>query len=103
MVLGAAALIVKLRVLETPPPGAGFETVTLAAPALAISLAAICAVNCVAETKVVVRFCPFQRTVAPLTKLLPLTVSVKAAPPAEAEAGFKVVNVGVGLVAMPAC
>ena len=47
-----------------------------------------------AESKVVVRGEPFHLTVAPLTKLLPLTVNVNAGPPAVAELGLKVVSVG---------
>ena len=74
------ALIVKVRALDTAPPG--FRTVTEALPATAISAAGIAAVSWVALTKVVVRFAPFQRTTEPLTKLLPFTVSVKAGPPA---------------------
>ena len=45
------------------------------------------ALNWVALTKVVVRAAPFQRTADPETKLLPLTVSVKAGPPAVALLG----------------
>ena len=41
---------------------------------------------------------PFQRTVEPLTKLVPLTVRVKAAPPAVAEEGLRLVVVGTGLL-----
>ena len=43
------------------------------------------------------RLDPFQRTVDELTKLVPLTVSVKAAPPAVAEEGLRLVIVGTGL------
>ena len=86
-----APVIVKVRALETAPPG--FCTVTEALPAAAMSAAVIAAVSCVALTKVVVRFAPFQRTTEPLTKLLPFTVSVKAAPPAAALFGEREVNV----------
>ena len=88
-----APVIVKVRALEIAPPG--FCTVTEAVPAAAMSAAGIAAVSWVALTKVVVRFAPFQRTTEPLTKLLPFTVSVKAAPPAAALLGATVVNVGV--------
>ena len=44
--------------------------------AVATSAAAIAAVSWVALTKVVVRAAPFQRTLEPLTKLVPVTVSV---------------------------
>ena len=43
---------------DGPPPGAGLTTVTVAVPALAISLAGIAAVRLVALPNVVVRFAP---------------------------------------------
>src|SRR5262249_27447402 len=82
---------------DEPPPGAGLKTVTCAVPALATSLAGICAVNCVALTKAVCRSAPFQRTIAPLTKLVPVTVKLKAALPACAAFGFELASGGVGL------
>ena len=84
------APIVKVRALDTAPPG--FCTVTEALPAAAISAAGIAAVSWVALTKVVVRFAPFQRTTEPLTKLLPFTVSVKAGPPPAALLGERELN-----------
>jgi len=93
-----AALIVKVWLLEVPPPGAGVNTVTVAVPAVTMSAAVIAAVSCVADTYVVVRLVPFHRTTEPLTKLLPLTVSVKAAPPAFADKGLRLVVTGTGLV-----
>src|SRR5438552_16680242 len=63
-----------------------------------MSLEGMAAVTCVPLTKVVVRAAPFHCTTAPETKLLPLTVSVKAAPPAVALFGTRVVRVGTGLV-----
>lgn len=92
-----AEFTAKFIALDTPLPGAGLKTVTLAAPAAAMSVAGIAAVNCVALVKVVVRLFPFQRTVAPLTKFAPVTVSVKPWPPATAELGFKPVSIGTGL------
>ena len=94
--VGAGLLTVKLTAVETTPPG--FSTVTAYVPAVAISPKVIAAVNCVPLTKVVVRFVPFHLTTAPETKLFPLTVSVKANPPAVAEAGDRVVMAGVGLM-----
>ena len=91
------ALMVNVTALDVPPPGAGLKTVTLAAPAVAISAAVMEAVNCVALTNVVVRLDPFHRTADPLTKLLPLIVSVKAAPPAAVEDGFRLLIAGTGL------
>jgi hypothetical protein len=94
-----AALIVKVWAFEVPPPGVGLNTVTVAVPAVTISEASIAAVSWVAETYVVVRFEPFHWTTEPLMKLLPFTVSVKAGPPAVAEAGLRPVVVGTGLLA----
>ena len=82
VVAGTGLLIVRVWALEVPPPGVGSNTVTWAVPATAVSAAGIAAVNRVAETNVVVRFAPFHCTTKPLKKPLPLTVSVKAAPPA---------------------
>ena len=72
-------------------------TVTLNVPAAAMSEAGIAAVTCVALTKLVVRLEPFHCTADPLTKLVPLTVSVMAKPPAVANEGLKLVIVGNGL------
>ena len=88
-----APVIVKVRALDTAPPG--FCTVSEALPAAAISAAVSAAVSWVALTKVVGRFAPFQRTTEPLTKLLPFTVSEKAGPPAAALLGEREVNVSV--------
>ena len=84
-------MIVKGRALDTT---LWFSTVTEAVPAAAMSLAGIWAVSWVALTKAVVRAAPFHCTPEPLTKLLPVTVSVKAAPPATALLGESVLNVG---------
>ena len=62
-----------------------------------MSAARIEAVTCVEEIYVVVRFEPFQRTTDPDTKFVPLTVNVKADPPAVAEEGLRLVVVGTGL------
>jgi hypothetical protein len=91
---GAACVIVKFRALDAAPPG--FITVTEAVPALVRSVAGIAAVSWVAPTKVVLRFVPFQSTTEPFTKLLPVTVSVKAGPPAAALLGERELNVGAG-------
>ena len=42
--------MVKLNPLDVPPPGVGFVTVTVAVPAVVISLARIDAVSCVLLT-----------------------------------------------------
>ena len=93
-----AALIVNDRLPDVPPPGAGFVTVTVAVPAVAISAAVIAAVNCVALTNVVVLAAPLNFTTDVDTKPVPLTVRVKAAPPAVALVGEREVAVGAGLL-----
>jgi hypothetical protein len=94
----ANPMIVKVWALEVPPPGVAFTTVTAAVPPDAMSAAVIAAVTWVGETYVVVRPDPFQFTVEPETKPVPLTVSVNAVPPAVAEAGLRLVVVGTGLL-----
>src|SRR5207244_9435656 len=73
--------------LDVPPPGAGLKIVTDAEPAAAISAAEMAAESCVAETYVVARSAPFQRTTELVTRFVPVTVSVKPGPPAVAEVG----------------
>lgn len=84
---GAGLLMVKVCAFEGPPPGDGFDTVTLAVPAVAISVAKIVAVTSVELRKVVARLELFHWTVAPFTKLLPFTVRVSPAPPTVALVG----------------
>jgi hypothetical protein len=86
--------IVKVCALDVPPPGVGLKTVTDAVPAVAMSEAGMAAVNCIAETNVVVRLDPFHCTTELLSKLLPFTVRVNAAPPAVAELGLKPLRTG---------
>jgi hypothetical protein len=97
---GFAAVIVNVTEFEIPPPGDGLNTVIVALPALAISLAEIEAVSWLALPKVVGRSAPFQRTRDEEMKLLPLTVSVKAAPPAVAEVGLMLVIAGTEFAAV---
>src|SRR5262245_66075782 len=87
--------------LQVPRAGPGSITVLCLHDAPPISVARIAAVTCVALTKVVVRGAPFQFATEPETKLLPLTVRVKAAPPAVALLGAKVVSTGTGFVVAP--
>src|SRR5262245_22362705 len=75
------AVMVKVKALESPPP-AGLNTVTWALPWPLISLAEIEARSWLADTNVVVRSAPFQRTTELLANPAPLTVRVKADPPA---------------------
>ena len=83
--------------MEVPPPGVGLFTVMAAVVPEAISEALMTAVSCVAETKVVVRLDPFQRTLEVGTKPLPLTVRTKLEPPAIVEVGLMLVVTGTGL------
>src|SRR6267143_5645078 len=101
--VGAGLLTGKVCAAEVPPPGAGVTTVTEAVPVAARSAAGIAAVSCVALTKVVVRAAPFHCTVAPFTKPLPVSVSVKPAPPTIALDGDSVVSVGAGLLIVKVC
>ena len=94
---GAGLLIVKVCAFEAPPPGAGFETVMLTVPAVAMSVVKIAAVTFVALTKVVVRLEWFHKTVVPFTKFVPFTVRVNAAPPAVALIGESDEVEGTGL------
>lgn len=92
------SFIVKKDGVETPPPGGGLNTVTLAVPVVAISLVEIDAFNCVLLTKVVVRLEPFQRTIETLTNPKPLTVRVNSGSPAVALFGEIIVIEGDGLL-----
>ena len=85
-------LIVNVSLFETAP--SGLRTVTGAEPAVAMSAAAMAAVTRVTLTNVVVRATPFQKSVAPETKLLPSAVRVKAGSPAVALLGVSVVRTG---------
>ena len=69
-----AALIANDTDADVPPPGAGFVTVTVAVPAVAISAAVIAAVSCVALTNVVVLAAPLNFTTDVDTKPVPFTV-----------------------------
>src|SRR5205823_13792749 len=101
--VGDELFTVNVCAAEVPPPGAGVTTVTCGVPADARSEAGIAAASWVALTKVVVRAAPFQRTLEPLTKLLPFRVRVKAAPPTVALAGDSDVSVGAGLFTANVC
>src|SRR5436190_195018 len=97
---GGGTVIVNGKAFDVPPPApavfGGVKTVTLAVPALAMSEAGICAVNCVGEITVVGRFAPFQRTIEAEVKLLPMAVSTNAGLPASAVFGMMLASVGVG-------
>jgi hypothetical protein len=73
-------------------------TVMLAVPALAMRLAGTGAVSWVELTNAVVSADPFHWMTALDAKLLPVTASVKAGPPAVAEFGLNVVIAGAALI-----
>jgi hypothetical protein len=89
-------LTVNVSADDVPPPGAGLNTVTCAVPGDAMSDAAMVAVSLVAETYVVVRSAPFQRTIEPATNPLPSTVSMNPELPAATVEGVRAVSVGAG-------
>jgi hypothetical protein len=98
LAVGTGLLMVNVRALVVPPPGEGFTTVTDAVPAVAMSPAGTEAVNCVLLTWLVVSPVAFHCTVEVETNLVPVTVSVKAGPPAVALKGESKVAVGTGLL-----
>ena len=100
----APVLTTKSNGDEVPPPRfVGLTTVMGIMPTAVKSPAGTEAVNCDALTQVVGRVEPFQSTVAPFPKLLPLVVRVKAGVPAVAVGdGDKLVIVGAGVVTEPA-
>ena len=81
-----------------PPPGAGFVTVTLTGPAVAISAAVIVAVICAEPTTLLALATPLNFTTEPDTKPVPFTVRMKLAPPAVALVGESEDVVGAGLL-----
>jgi hypothetical protein len=97
LIVGTALSIVKETAFDVPP-GAGFVTVTLTVPAVAISAAVIAAVNFVVLTNVVVLVAPLNFTSEVDTNPVPFTVRAKAAPPAVALVGDREVAVGAGLL-----
>src|ERR1700735_2343674 len=81
---------------EVPPPGAGLITSTISEPSEVMSAAGTIAVNSVELTNVVGRADPPKLTMELVMKLDPLTVSVKAAPPAAVVFGEMVLTIGLG-------
>src|SRR5919108_450447 len=87
-------VIVKLTEFDVLP--SALRTVMGTEPAMAMSAAAMLAVSCVPLMNVVGRGAPFQVTVEPLAKPLPVTVSVKSGPPAVRLGGVRAVIRGPG-------
>jgi hypothetical protein len=92
VIVRTSAEMVRVTAFEIASPG--FATVMLAVPAVAISEAGRAAVSWELVTKVVVRLDPFHLTTELDTKLVPLTVNVKASPPADTVLGLMLVSVG---------
>ena len=86
LTVGGAPLIVNNAAFDVTPR-AGFVTVTLIVPAVAISAAVRLADNCVELMKVVFFTTPLNFTTDPDTKPEPFTVNVKAGPPDTALGG----------------
>jgi hypothetical protein len=97
--VGAGLFTLNVTEFDVPPPGVGLVTVTGGVPVLAMSVARIEAVNCVALTNVVTLATLLKFTTDVETKPDPFTVKVNAAPPATALAGESEVIAGVGFAA----
>src|SRR5215831_13139906 len=68
----------RMAAADVPPPGAGVNTVILAAPGLGMFADVILAVNCVALLNVVGRLLLLIRTTDELTKPPPVTIRSKS-------------------------
>ncbi len=75
-------------------PGSGLTTLTWTDVPFCADVVVPVAVSCVAETNLVVSVCPANITLAPLTNLLPVMVSVKF--PTGTAVGDTAVTVGTG-------
>jgi len=98
-----AASTLNIMLADVPPPGVGFSTVTGKWPTVERSAVEMVVVTLVASTKVVGRAEPFHRTLAPLTKLNPLTVKVNPISPTTAEVLESDVRPGTGLLMEKLC
>jgi hypothetical protein len=97
--VGAGLFTLNVTEFDVPPPGVGLITVTGGVPVLAMSVARIEAVNCVALTNVVTLATLLKFTVEVETKPDPFTVSENAGPPTIALAGESEVIAGAGFEA----
>src|SRR5215470_12254939 len=88
---------VKLRELETPPPGVRFTTVTESGPGLVTALAGTLAVIRLLLKTVVGRLSPFHCTTELEMKFEPITLKVNPGPPCLLLCGDVVVIEGTGL------
>jgi hypothetical protein len=99
VIAGIGLLQVNVCALEVPPPGVGLKTVTVAVPPTVQSEAGTVACSCVAVWETIARLAPFHMTWEEGTKLVPVTVRVKAGPNAVTLAGESgEVVVGTGLL-----
>jgi hypothetical protein len=90
-----AALIVNVTAFDVVlPQELELTTVIEAVPAVAMRDAVTVAVSCVEETNAVASGVPFQFTVEPETKFVPVTVNVNCGPPAAAQVGLSELRVG---------
>lgn len=90
-------------VVDMPPPGVGFVTVTVEVPAVARSAVATVMLSVVEFTNAVMRAPPFQFAVAPETKYCPVTVTVVVASPINASFGESDVTTGTRLRTTKLC
>src|SRR5260370_39694772 len=88
----------KMVEFEVPPPGGGLNTVTVAPPGTARSLAGIEAIKTLLARNVVGRGLPFHCTTEPLTNCEPLTTRFKAGEPAKVSEGVSSDRTGSGVV-----
>ena len=98
VVVVAIAPIVNSNAFDVPPPSGagGLNTVTVAVPCVAMSVAGIDARSSVLLTKVVVLLAPFHRTIASISNAFPSTINVNAGPPAGALSGERDAREGMG-------
>src|ERR1700722_12577636 len=75
--------------LDTPPSGAGFDTLTSAVPAAAMFAAGTEAFSSLPLTKLVVRRAPFQSTLAPETNPVPRKTKLNLIAPGAALVGTR--------------
>ena len=97
--VGFVLVMLKTRLADVPPPGAGVRTLTLTLPEAETSAELICARSSPLEINVVARFDPLQRTMELGTKPDPFTVKLKAALPADVVDGASELATGAGLLA----
>jgi hypothetical protein len=86
---------------ETPPPGAGFDTLTDVHPSVVNCGAGIVALSCVALPYDVATGVPPISTVDVFVKLDPVTVIVVSLDPARIAVGLTEVATGIGEYVLP--